>query len=53
MSKNLFEIKSRIFKKERIRDDKNDLIIIPNKKTVSNRNQLELSWHNIALESAH
>ena len=53
MSKNLFEIKCRIFKKERIRDDKNDLIIIPNKKTVSNRNQLELSWHNIALESAH
>lgn len=43
-------IKSRIFKKERVHEKSNDLVIV-SKNNQINKNQLELSWQNTILEA--
>lgn len=45
-------IKSRIFKKERVHEKSNDLVMIATNDE-TNKNQLELSWQNTILEAPH
>lgn len=53
MEDNRFQIKSRIFKRERVRENRNNLVIVSKRKEDVNRNQIELSFKNPSLETSH
>ena len=53
MTESFWGIKCRIFKKERIREEKDNLIIVLSKREDINRNQIELTWKNQQLDSSH
>ena len=41
MEDNKFQIKSRIFKRERVRENRNNLVIVSKRKEEANKNQIE------------
>ncbi|MGF2142406.1 hypothetical protein DFR54_105121 [Vagococcus fluvialis] len=53
MEDNKFQIKSRIFKRERVRENRNNLVIVSKRKEEANKNQIELSFKNPSLEPSH
>lgn len=53
MEDNKFHIKSRIFKRERVRENRNSLVIVSKRKEEANKNQIELSFKNPSLEPSH
>lgn len=48
-----FDIKCRIFKRERVRENKTSLVIVPKTEENSKKNQIELSWDNQYLQVSH
>lgn len=53
MGGNQFNIKYRIFKRERVRESKESTSIIPKQKSNLEKNQLELSWDNTLLDVSY
>lgn len=53
MNGNRFNIKYRIFKRERVRESKESTSIVPKQKSELAKNQLELSWDNTLLDESY
>lgn len=53
MNGNRFNIKYRIFKRERVRESKESKSIVPKQKSELAKNQLELSWDNTLLDESY
>lgn len=53
MNGNRFNIKYRIFKRERVRQSKESITIVPKQRSDLLKNQLELSWDNTLLDESY